>query len=565
MDVTLTSLSGRVRGISNEMMLSLVVILLSLWTSTASDTSKVCPDDCLNSRCRTNNSRVVCTDGCVAGKRGDDCKIECLAACIQCERYTVGCVGSCRNPRFFGPNCSIQCAMNCMDGCNKTNGQCNGCKASYRGRYCNHTCPANCERCEQYGEGCIQCTEPYCRGLCDENMTNCDSTSCKKTCLPNCRSFDISSSKCAGPCINQNYRGAMCSIPCSPECDRCHKQTGECIQCIPRMWGRFCNESCPSRCRLCDRYSSTCIGSCMDSNFHGVNCDTPCPVNCHGCHRETGLCIQCANNFSRTYCDEICSPCEGETCNTSPCQERKANHTLVIVVGTIAGVSTLLLLILGIWAHRRSRLMRVYSSNTGGGRWDSNGSRQSRNSDYQSHKYSEIYDKDMDSDSCIPRLPPARLSIQPPPPPRKQDPTQKLPRRQSWSLGQGASRDSQTSYESIMLKTLHIDPLMAKGTESESLVTSEQPGVYDIASSPMKGIARAPSMPLLMTTSGNAAAEVSSRQHMQYVCDIHDMPVSSRIQQLTTKTSSILFIEQNNDLTNVTVKYLTPDKTVYGK
>ncbi|XP_046582382.1 platelet endothelial aggregation receptor 1-like isoform X2 [Haliotis rubra] len=564
-------------------MLSLAVILLSHCMSTVVYTSTVCPncdnngtcvdsrfygthcdlecpDTCLNSRCQMNNTRVVCTEGCVAGRRGGDCGLNCPTACKQCERYGDSCTGLCRNARYYGPNCSKLCPSHCnlKDGCTTIKGYCNGCEAGYRGRYCNHSCPDNCERCDQYGEGCLKCTERYCLGLCDENMTNCDSTSCKKTCLPNCRSFDIGRSQCTGPCINQNYHGAMCSISCPPKCDTCHKQTGKCMQCVPRMWGRSCNESCNQNCKVCDRYSGQCIGLCSNSNFHGDYCATPCPVNCHGCHRETGLCIECATNFSRKYCDEICSPCAGQTCNTSPCQKRNADHTLVIVMGTIAGASTLLLLVLGFWAHKRNRLMCVSSSNTGGGRWDSNGSRQSRNSDYQSHKYSEIYDKDLDTDSCLPGPSPPRLSVQPPLPPLhpKHDPRQESPKPRSWSLGQGTSRDFRSSFVSA-----HKDSHMTSGNEP-SLVTSEMSGVSNIASSPIKDLARSPSMPVLMTTD---VASGSTHQYIPHSCDIHDRPVSSSTLGLPTKTSSILFIEQNNDLSNITVKYITPDETVQGK
>ncbi|XP_046582384.1 uncharacterized protein LOC124289767 isoform X4 [Haliotis rubra] len=235
-----------------------------------------------------------------------------------------------------------------------------------------------------------------------------------------------------------------------------------------------------------------------------------------------------------------------------------ADHTLVIVMGTIAGASTLLLLVLGFWAHKRNRLMCVSSSNTGGGRWDSNGSRQSRNSDYQSHKYSEIYDKDLDTDSCLPGPSPPRLSVQPPLPPLhpKHDPRQESPKPRSWSLGQGTSRDFRSSFVSA-----HKDSHMTSGNEP-SLVTSEMSGVSNIASSPIKDLARSPSMPVLMTTD---VASGSTHQYIPHSCDIHDRPVSSSTLGLPTKTSSILFIEQNNDLSNITVKYITPDETVQGK
>ncbi|XP_046582386.1 uncharacterized protein LOC124289768 isoform X2 [Haliotis rubra] len=123
-----------------------------------------CPDTCLNSRCQVTNTRVVCKDGCVAGKKGDNCGVDCPIGCLNCFRYNGTCFGQCKY-NFYGKNCH-KCPANCINGCDRQSGTCNGCRTGWRGDYCGVKCPlcvncANTEGCKQlcsdgiyYGVNC---------------------------------------------------------------------------------------------------------------------------------------------------------------------------------------------------------------------------------------------------------------------------------------------------------------------------------------------------------------------------------------------------------------------------
>ncbi|XP_071118550.1 receptor-type tyrosine-protein phosphatase eta-like [Haliotis cracherodii] len=140
-----------------------------------------CPDTCLNSRCQMNNTRVVCTEGCVAGKKGDNCGVNCPTACTQCERYGDGCTGPCQDPRYYGPHCRTPCSSSCTDGCNRITGECDSCEPGYTGTYCNDTCPPNCRGgCDKVMEECGSCKPSYTGDKCDVSCPcNC-SVGCDK-------------------------------------------------------------------------------------------------------------------------------------------------------------------------------------------------------------------------------------------------------------------------------------------------------------------------------------------------------------------------------------------------
>ncbi|XP_067677164.1 receptor-type tyrosine-protein phosphatase H-like isoform X5 [Haliotis asinina] len=114
-----------------------------------------CPDTCLNSRCQMNSIRVVCTDGCVDGKKGDNCGVNCPTACTHCERYGDACTGPCQNPQYYGPHCRTPCPSNCRGGCNNVTGECGSCEPGYTGKYCNITCLYNCkDECDKVTGKC---------------------------------------------------------------------------------------------------------------------------------------------------------------------------------------------------------------------------------------------------------------------------------------------------------------------------------------------------------------------------------------------------------------------------
>ncbi|XP_067677162.1 receptor-type tyrosine-protein phosphatase kappa-like isoform X4 [Haliotis asinina] len=158
-----------------------------------------CPDTCLNSHCQMNNTRVVCTEGCVDGKKGDNCGVNCPTACTHCERYGDGCTGQCKNLQYYGPHCRTPCPSNCTGGCNRVTGECvlpcGSCEPGYTGDKCDVTCPPNC------------------RGGCDKAASECVS------------------------CLS-GYRGKNCNGTCLLNCsDRCDKETGQCKICNPGNHG----------------------------------------------------------------------------------------------------------------------------------------------------------------------------------------------------------------------------------------------------------------------------------------------------------------------------------------
>ncbi|XP_067679738.1 cell death abnormality protein 1-like [Haliotis asinina] len=431
-----------------------------------------CPDTCLNSRCQLNNTRVVCTEGCVFGKKGDNCGVNCPTACTHCERYGDGCTRPCQSPQYYGPHCKTPCPSNCTGGCNRVTGECGSCEPGYTGDKCDVACPHNCRGgCDKDTGECDSCVEGYCKGGCDEKGDNCDSTSCKTTCRANCKVYDFTQNQCSGPCINANFYGKICTTPCPDNCDKCEKDSARCLNCAPGLRGELCNESCPSNCKLCGRYDNICIGLCHDSNYHGPNCSDPCPVGCKGCEKDTGLCIGCAQSFSRTYCDEMCSPCSENTCHREPCQKRSPKHTLVVSLGVLAGVLSCTVLALII-------LFRMYLKR--------------RNTDHPTFKIMSRTDSTNVTYSDI-----TDNSVSPSRPTRPALPLTEIPKKRRAVLGASAL------------------------PEVES---------------------------------------VSCCESVQNECHAGGGSMSEQIHQLTGRTDSIIFIEENCDLSNVSVRYLTTDR-----
>ncbi|XP_048255985.1 multiple epidermal growth factor-like domains protein 10 [Haliotis rufescens] len=273
-----------------------------------------CPDTCLNSRCQMDNTRVVCTEGCVAGKKGDNCGVNCPTACTQCERYGDGCTGPCQNPRYYGPRCRTPCSSNCTDGCNRITGECDSCEPGYTGDKCNVTCPPNC------------------RDGCDKDTGECGS------CEP-------------------GYTGDKCNVTCTPNCrDGCDKDAGECGSCEPGYTGYKCDVTCPPNCRDgCDKDTGEC-DSCV-SGYRGKNCNDTCPFNCSdGCDKEIGKCESCNPGNSGKYCNISCPTTCSEGCDQDGgCKETASTATLGVILVVLAVLMILLLVGLVVWRRRRRK------------------------------------------------------------------------------------------------------------------------------------------------------------------------------------------------------------------
>ncbi|XP_071118642.1 multiple epidermal growth factor-like domains protein 10 [Haliotis cracherodii] len=523
-----------------------------------------CPDTCLNSRCQMNNTRVVCTEGCVAGKKGDDCGVNCPTACTQCERYGDGCTGPCKNPRYYGPQCRTPCSSSCTDGCNRITGECGSCEPGYTGdkcdvtcppncrdgcdkdtgecdscepgftgkycdscvpgymgTYCNVTCPPNCNKCHRDTGECDKCAEGFCRGGCDEHGDNCNSTSCKMTCRANCKVDDFTHNQCTGPCINENYYGKICTTPCPDNCDTCEKDSAKCFRCGPGLRGDLCNESCPSNCIACDRSDGTCMGACRDDNYHGANCSTQCPVSCDGCDKETGRCMTCGKGFSRTYCDEMCSPCTGDACQRLPCKTRSSDHSVVISIGSVAGVLCCAVLILIFKRH----ITQPQCTD-----------RSSRNcSDTVGHRYWEI-DVNLVAEQS------EQTEQSAPAVPLTERPRERLADRNPSGCQLTDESPSQTHWPK----------------QAGDIFAGSEPQLVD--STPGCGVEKE-SLLTLLCASGLAEADSDSRRQSVHSEGDIGINISGEIQRMTERTDSIIFLEENCDLSSVSVRYLTTNNT----
>ncbi|XP_071118552.1 receptor-type tyrosine-protein phosphatase H-like [Haliotis cracherodii] len=238
-----------------------------------------CPDTCLNSRCQMDNTRFVCTEGCVAGKKGDNCEVNCPKACTHCERSGDVCTGPCQNPRYYGPHCTTPCSSNCRDGCNRITGECGSCEPGYTGDKCDVTCPPNC------------------RDGCDKDTGECGS------CKP-------------------GYTGDKCDVTCSPNCSRdgCDKNSGQCDSCEPGYRGDKCDVTCSPNCSRdgCEKNSGQCDSCVCEPGYMGDKCNVTCPPNCRdGCDKDTGECGSCKPGYTGKYCGS-CEPGKKMSNNLSP-------------------------------------------------------------------------------------------------------------------------------------------------------------------------------------------------------------------------------------------------------
>ncbi|XP_048255986.1 multiple epidermal growth factor-like domains protein 6 isoform X1 [Haliotis rufescens] len=519
----------------------------------------MCPDTCINSRCQINNSRVVCTEGCVAGKKGDNCGVNCSSACTQCERYGDGCTGQCSNSRYYGLNCRKSCPSNCREGCDKETGECDSCEEGYRGKYCKEDCPISCVGgCEKDTGHCDSCERgnrgKFCNGTCKsglcksggcvEDMVECSKCRrgvrgkyCNAFCPSTCTHCERYGVECTGQCSESQYYGLSCQFPCPAHCTGgCDSDTGKCTNCLAGYRGEFCNVTCPSNCSQCQRFGDVCLGPCPHNEHYGEDCSTPCPVGCAGCNKVTGICLSCASLFKRTYCNELCTKCNGADCHTTPCVSRNtedAHLTLKIICGLLA----VLALMCGAFAGMRHMKIRrertIFSSpqhydNQPHG---SNGPRQS-DGDYWTKKYWEIYDNDMDSDQSVKRSTAKQSNGAP----------QELVSRRTAPLNRGSSSDLRHE-DSALLNNLDSN-CSYEGYECVLAGPEEADGGGDYTNIHGKDA---------MTPQISASGECSSSSS-----DISEACLPSDA-QLIKKTDSIIFIEQNCDLASVSVSYLSPD------
>ncbi|XP_046557059.1 platelet endothelial aggregation receptor 1-like, partial [Haliotis rubra] len=141
---------------------------------------------------------LVCTDGCIDGKKGIYCQEDCLSTCSKCERYGSVCL-QCKDALSYGKKCDKRCPPNCKGGCAKENGICTTCALGFRGARCETPCRPGCEVCPRYTDGCFTC-------------------------------------------LSDRYYGKDCRFPCPQNCLQCKKDTGDCTECVHGYSGKQCTE-----------------------------------------------------------------------------------------------------------------------------------------------------------------------------------------------------------------------------------------------------------------------------------------------------------------------------------
>ncbi|XP_067677159.1 uncharacterized protein [Haliotis asinina] len=307
-----------------------------------------CPDTCLNSRCQMNSIRVVCTDGCVDGKKGDNCGVNCPTACTHCERYGDACTGPCQNPQYYGPHCRTPCPSNCRGGCNNVTGECGSCEPGYTGKYCNITCLYNCkDECDKVTGKCrysASCQVIYC-------STRCVSVTSSGECLQ---------------CLDSKFYGKLCEHGCPDTClnSRCQLNNTRVVcteGCVVGKKGDNCGVNCPSGCIYCTRYGDACTGPCNNPRYYGQHCKTPCPSTCRGgCNKVTGECDSCELGYTGKYCNITCPYNCKDGCDKVTLKCRYSDHTsLLIWVGgmmlSAVVASSFLLLLMFLWKRRKRR------------------------------------------------------------------------------------------------------------------------------------------------------------------------------------------------------------------
>ncbi|XP_067677170.1 multiple epidermal growth factor-like domains protein 10 [Haliotis asinina] len=425
-----------------------------------------CPHTCLNSRCQMNNTRVVCTEGCVAGKKGENCASLCPSSCTRCEQTGNACIGSCQNNQYYGSQCETPCPDNCLDGCWKDTGKCRSCIEGYRGEYC--------DRCVE------------------------------------------------------GFRGMYCDVACSPNClDSCDKDKGDCGSCVAGYTGTYCNETCPSNCTQCKQLSGQCIGSCPDSQYYGPFCSILCPVSCAGCDKTTGRCILCADGYTR---------CTDGLCQRGACQSGNTILTLKVTAGVLAVLVTLgTTLAVVIITRRKSKCQQIREPSP-----RSQDLGRSDGSEYWTHKYWEIHDKDIGSESDSSNLPVPQI------PHRRPVQTKDIP------LENVKVRSSVLRCDSAMSSAEHAALVHQSGHDStHEPFLAEMPQV-DVGDSDVADAAERDIKCLTVCKSDLQTYQAEDRAI--------DSPVLKHTEDLIRKTDSIIAIEQRLDLASVSVQYLTPDK-----
>ncbi|XP_067669898.1 scavenger receptor class F member 1-like [Haliotis asinina] len=247
----------------------------------------VCNIGCRHGACELTSRGIEnCTEGCVAGFRGPNCKVPCSPPPELCQECPGGCqegycqlgsscVSGCKDG-FYGATCK-DCSSTCKT-CNRTIGTCLECHQSHFGSNCSYPCNHCHVSCKF---GCEQGCAPGFHG-----------SFCENNCSEHCRG-------------ESDANGAMVSLP------ECSRETGDCIKgCVDGWYGPSCSSQCNPRCKYKRCFpSGDCQHGCVPG-YYGSVC-SPCPKHCvdNTCDTESGTCQRCDNGLYGLFCNQNCSVC----------------------------------------------------------------------------------------------------------------------------------------------------------------------------------------------------------------------------------------------------------------
>ena len=285
-------------------------------------------ENCPNGKCNFNNGECINQElNCKNNKfYGKGCEYECSRINEKCETCNKNkiCL-TCKDNKYSGSECKKTCEK-CPGGTCDVYGKCTNpidkCETgNYYGEKCDIECDPNCSECNRNGD-CTKCPENKLWGIkCDKSCENCHGGTCNIE--------DGTCTESSEFCKNGVNYGTKCNIPCQnderPNCIKCKKETGDCVQCQNSYYGNNCDklcDNCPEgKCNIegiCNGEGNTCI----NNKLTGEKCDISCKIainsKCEECTWETEpKCTKCESSFYGEQCTNQCDKCPNGECDNN--------------------------------------------------------------------------------------------------------------------------------------------------------------------------------------------------------------------------------------------------------
>lgn len=203
------------------------------------------------------------------------------------------------------------------------------------GQFCNHSCPGQ--------ENCLDRVCDRYTGECDACVSSRWDTICNGTC-PQC--VDGFCNQGDGVCevgCNDGFYGPTCNNQCGSRCDRCDRDTGDCLICSIGTFGEVCEFECSSNCLpdgatdlvTCSKDDGNCTSGACVPGYYDPTCTFQCSLNCavdangdSRCDVNSGKCIfGCEIGYFGPRCLGTCS----DTCQASSCFGDRNNCTIACI------------------------------------------------------------------------------------------------------------------------------------------------------------------------------------------------------------------------------------------